>query len=144
MNAPHKEQLRVAERQVQQWAIQLIQLGETKAVAIENEDYMMAKKAKAEYEKIKMYCLSINTKTGAFIQNEDHQPSYQYKQQPDIQPSYEQNVPVVNKQRLTKHSEDAIIPALRQGKKPLTFEEQLQMFDEQIAKGLDPSINENL
>lgn len=46
----YKEQLRVAERQLQQWAIELMQLQETKQIAIENEDYMMAKNARAKFD----------------------------------------------------------------------------------------------
>lgn len=132
MNAPHKEQLKVAERQLQQWAIQMIQLQETKAIAIENEDYMMAKKARFEYEKIKAYCLGVNTKTGAFQQHYDEKPVYLST----VEVSQQQPVPQVKR---NKHSEEAVIPALRQGKKPLTFEEQLQQFDQQVQEGKLPA-----
>lgn len=37
---------------------------------------MMAKKARFEYEKIKAYCLGVNTKTGAFQQHYDEKPVY--------------------------------------------------------------------
>jgi hypothetical protein len=42
-----------------------MQLQETKQIAIENEDYMMAKNARIKFEKVKAQCLDINPTTGA-------------------------------------------------------------------------------
>ncbi len=62
----NKEVLRQAERSIVMFAGQLMHLQETKARAIENEDYQTAKEAKTQYEKIKHMCLSFDEKTVSF------------------------------------------------------------------------------
>lgn len=62
----NKEVLRQAERNITMFAGQLMHLLETKAKAIENEDYQTAKEAKTQYDKIKHMCLSFDEKTAKF------------------------------------------------------------------------------
>ena len=44
---------------------------------------------------------------------------------------------------MTKHAEDAVVPAQRRGIK-MTFNEQMALYDTQIKQGLDPSPDMNL
>jgi hypothetical protein len=62
----NKEILRQAEKNMIMFAGQLMHLLETKARAIENEDYQTAKEAKTQYDEIKHMCLSFDQTTVSF------------------------------------------------------------------------------
>lgn len=96
----------------------------------------MAKKAKVEFDNTKQYCLNINTKTGAFNQELQGQeaPGSSQAQYPQVDTNTQLNAEIQMKAtRQNKHSEEAVVPALKAGKKTLTFQEQLDLFDQQVA-----------
>ena len=43
--------------------------------------------------------------------------------------------------KISKHSENAVLPAVRN---KMSFQDQMKAFDEQIAQGKDPKLNDNL
>ena len=45
--------------------------------------------------------------------------------------------------RVSKHSEDAVVPAQRRGVR-MSFEQQMELYDQSVKSGIDPELNSNL